>query len=229
MNMGRLGGRHWVALAAGFSLMLLVSCGRDSDDSGKDGKKFSPTRAASEYQMLQAQLKLAATNKPYLVFDFAHKQIAIKLKEMVVWNYPLEVSAEDVAEIGDFVERFHAGNQLVRPITETHLFSGTSKTPDSILNIVSGVTKVKPELMQRELPEHFQLHWTENVIVDIRTDVKGEPTDKFKNTIFEIRHALQKPFVGKSQITIKMPSSSALTLFRIGQPGFPTLVIPPAS
>ena len=83
--------------------------------------------------------------------------------------------------------------------------------------------------MQRELPEHFQLHWTENVIVDIQTDVKGQPTDKFKNTIFEIRHALQKPFVGKSQITIKMPSNSALTLFRIGQPGFPTLVIPPAS
>jgi hypothetical protein len=228
MKTGRWSGALKAIGAAGVCLMLVISCGDKTPGKGDD-KKFSPTKSAAEYQMLQAQLKLASTEKPYLVIDFARKQLSIKLKEMIVWAYPITISAEDAAEIGDFVERFQVGSTLVRPITKTYLFSGTSKTPDSILNIVSGVTKVRPELMQRELPEHFQLQWGENVIIDFQTDVKGQPTDKFKNTIFEIRHALQKPFVGKSQITVKMPSANALTLFRIGQPGFPTLVIPPAS
>lgn len=209
-------------------LLCLVSCAKkDSADAKSSGeKKFSPTHAASEYQMLQAQLKLASTDKPYLVLDFAQKQLRLELEGTLVWNYPLDVSPDDIAEIGDFVERFHSGSQLVRPITQTYLFSGQTKTSDSILNIVSEVTKVKAELLQRELPEHFQLFWGENVSIDIFTDIKGQPTDKFKNTVFEIRHALQTPF-GKARITIKMPSGRALTLFRVAQPGLPTFVIPP--
>ena len=209
-------------------IFLLASCSKKDATEGKQGaeKKFSPTHAALEYQTLQAQLKLANTDKPYLVLDFARKQLRLELKGTLVWNYPLDVSQDDIAEIGDFIDRFHTGSQLVRPITQTYLFSGQSKTPDSVLNIVSSVTKVKVELLQRELPEHFQLFWGENVSIDIFTDIKGQPTDKFKNTIFEIRHALQTPF-GKSKITIKMPSGSALTLFRVAQPGLPTIVVPP--
>ncbi len=208
--------------------LIVLSCGgKETNDAKANGdKKFNPTHAATDYQMLQAELKLANTDKPYLAIDFARKRLALMLKGMLVWSYPIDVSQDDAAEVSDFMERFYAGSQLVRPISETHLFSGQTKTPDSILAIVSEATKFKPELLQRELPEHFQLLWGENVIVDIQTDIKGKPTDKFKNTIFEIRHALQTPF-GKSQINITMKSDRALTLFRVAQPGLPTILFPP--
>jgi hypothetical protein len=217
-----------VLTGALLALALGVSCSRkgSADSKDGDGKKFNPSSAAVEYQLLQAQLRLSGTDKPYLVIDFDRKQIRVELKGTLVWGYPLDISPDDAAEVGDFVTRFRSNAEMVRPITQAHLFSGASKTPDSVLNIVSEVTKLRPELLQRELPERFDLLWGEYVILDVRTDQKGVQTDKLKNTIFEIRHAIQTP-LGKSKITIKMPADRALTLFRVAQPGLPTLVIPP--
>ena len=215
-------------LSALLLLIIAVSgCGGNGADSGTTAKGWNADKAAAEYKQIQAELKLANLEKPYFVIDFAEKQLLLKLRGAVVWEYPLTFQATDNEEVWDFVERFQGKDaKLIRTITETHLFSAQSKTPDSILSIVSGVTKFKPELLQRELPERFQLLWGDKVVLDVRTDIKGKPTGKLENTMFEVRHAIQTPF-GKAQVTIKMDPTKALTLYRAAQPGLPTMVVPP--
>ena len=88
------------------------------------------------------------------------------------------------------------------------------------------MTNFDAALLQRELPARFELHWGDEVIMDIRTDVEGKPVDKFKNTIVEVRNLLQSP-LGSSKIMIKMDPVHALTLYRMAQPGLATMVQPP--
>jgi hypothetical protein len=218
---------RFALLSAVIALLLAVAgCGDGDSSAGSSNRNPGP---AGEYKMIQAELKLAKLEKPYFVIDFAKKELLIKLRGAVVWEYPLSIPASDNEEVWDFVERFQGReSQLIRTITETHLFAAQVKTPDSILAIVSGVTKLKPELLQRDLPERFQLLWGDKVILDVKTDIKGKPTDKLENTMFEVRHAIQTPF-GKAQLTIKMDPTKALTLYRAAQPGFPTMIIPPKS
>lgn len=212
--------------AVAVSLLAVGGCGGDGDKAGASARVKS---AAREYQMIEAELKLANMVKPYFVIDFADQQLLIKLRGAIVWKYPLGLQITDKEEEWDFVDRFQGKEgQLIRTITETHLFAAQAKTPDSILAIVSEATKFKPELLQRELPQRFQLLWGDKVILDIQTDIKGTPTDKLGNTMFEVRHAIQTPF-GKTQLTVKMDPTKALTLYRVAQPGLPTMVIPPKS
>lgn len=206
------------------ALVAVIGCG--DGDSGASAPGWTPE---NEYQRIHAELKLADLEKPYFVIDFAGKQLLLKLRGATVWQYPLTFGENDLEEVLDFVDRFQTReSKLIRTITETHLFAAQDKTPDSILAIVSEVTKLKPALLQRNLPERFQLLWGDKVILDIKTDIKGTPTDKFENTIFEVRHAIQTPF-GKAHLTVKMDPTKALTLYRVAQPGLPTMVIPPKS
>ena len=225
--------RHTPILAAAavcltIVLGLLLGCSGKGTDGNSRRSAPGVESDAARYQRMQAELKLAAMVKPYLVINFAEKRLMIKLRNAVVWSYPLTVTEGDKDEMWDFVERFQGDQtKLIRTITETHLFAAQAKTPDSILAIISDATKFKPELLQRELPERFQLLWGDNVILDIHTTIKGKPTDKMANTIFEVRHALQTPF-GKAHVSIEMDPTKALTLYRVAQPGLPTMVLPPS-
>jgi hypothetical protein len=181
-----------------------------------------------EYQVIQSELRLAETEKPYLVLDFKDKELRLMLKGAVVWNYPLSVAAGHDDELWEFIKLFVGKeHHLIRPLSETHLFAAQSQTPDSILAIVSEVTKFKPELLQRVVPARFQMLWGNDLILDIQSDAKGKETDKFKNTILEVRHVLQLPF-GEAHLTITMDKVRAVTLLRVAQPGLPTLLYPPA-
>jgi hypothetical protein len=209
----------------------LAGCGSKSDTGNGDAgskKKQTVAEANSEYQLLQAELKLASTKKVYLEIRFDLKELRLKIEDAVVWDYPLDFSAADSDDVREFVNQFSRnGTTLVRPLGETYLFAAREKTPDSILAIVSEVTKFKPELMQRELPQRFQLRWGDNVILDVHTDVHGKPISKLKNTMLEVRHVLQST-IGEAHLSVKMDQVHAMTLFRVSEPGLPTIVYPPA-
>ncbi|HVP06223.1 MAG TPA: hypothetical protein VMS71_00165 [Candidatus Acidoferrum sp.] len=211
---------------------LQFSCGGKSDngaDKSAGEKKFNAGKAQLDYQLLQAELKLAEKEQVYLELRFDLKQLRLMLKGAVVWSYPLDLSEQDSDDISDFVDMFRGSSGiLARPLSETYLYAAQEKTPDSVLAIISEVTKFKPELLQRELPQRFQLHWGDNVILDIKTDVQGKPTSKFKNTMLEVRHVIQST-LGEAHLTVKMDATHALTLFRVAQPGLPTLIFPPSA
>ncbi len=174
-----------------------------------------------------AEAKLAESDKVYLMVDLAHKELQLILKGAVVWNYPLKMEKENPGDLREFARLFRRNeNLVVRPLSEKHLFASKSRTPDSILAIVSEVTKFRPELLQREMPERFQLLWGDDLILDVRTDVQGTPISKFKNTIVEIRRVLQRP-LGEAYLSVKMDPVRALTLYRMAQPGLPTILIAP--
>jgi len=217
--------------ACGLLLALSLSCRqnepRQSADQAAEDRKWNREQAQVDYELVQAELRLAKSTKPYMVLDVHNKELLLKLKGAVVWGYPMDIAEADSEDVLNFVERF-LGNRkhLIRPLAEKHLFSASEKTPDSILAIVGEAVNVNPDLLQRLVPQRFQLLWNHGLILEVRTDAPGKSTSRFKNTFFEVRRALQKPF-GESYIVVKMSPDEALTLYRASRPGLPTLIYPP--
>ena len=211
-------------------LSLFAACqkgGRQSDQAESAGdSRWDWQGAELEYRQIQAELNLARTVKPYLVLDFRKREIEIRLKGADVWNNPMETVDGDYGVLVDFSKRFQGNEQLlVRPVTENQLFASSEKTPDSILAIVGKAVNVNPELMQRKVPQRFRILWNHNLIIEVRTDVAGKPGSRLKNTLAEVRRALQLPF-GEAYLVIKMDPDRAVTLYRASEPGMPTLIIP---
>jgi hypothetical protein len=210
--------------------LAILSCrGKDGAESssGDGNTHWNRKSAETEYKLLQAELRLARTEKPYLVLDIANKELSIRLKGATVWGFPMNISETDSGDLKDFVERFQeGGHRYIRPITEKHLFAYSKETPDSILEIVGKAVNIDPSLMQRAVPERFLLLWDNGLVLDIRTGVVGRPTSRFQNTMAELRRTLQRPF-GESQLIMKMTPEEAITLYRASEPGLPTLVYPP--
>ena len=229
---GRRTARPGVVLALGTVMCVsFLSCRHqeaESPSSGSADGKWNRSAAEIEYRFAQIEMQLAQKASPYLVLDLNRGQLLLKLKGTIVWNYPMEFAATDKQEVRKFAERFRDdGKSLARPIIGKHLFAAKDKTPDSILAIVGKVVRVAPELLQRELPEHFLLSWGDGLVLEIHTDITGAPPiSKFQNAMAEVRKALQRPFGGVS-LVIKVDLEKALTLYRATRQGMPTLVIPP--
>jgi hypothetical protein len=183
-------------------------------------------KAELQYRLIQTELLLAKSNQPYLVIDLDKNQLQLKLKGAVVWNQPIQLVETDSQEVKDFARRFEGEHdQLVRSLSDKFLFTARNKTPDSILVIISDAVKAKPELMQRDVPERFQLLWSSDLILEVRTEIAGKPKEKLKSTMLEIRHAIRRPF-GEAHIIVTMTPEAALTLYRASHPGLPTFLYP---
>jgi len=181
-------------------------------------------RTELQYRLIQTELLLAKSNEAYLVINLDKNLLQLMLKGAVVWSQPIQFVETDSQEVRDFVLRFEGENkELVRPLSDKFLFTAQNKTPDSILTIVSEAVKAKPELMQRDVPERFQLFWDSNLILEVRTEIMGKPKEKLKGTIVEVRHAIQRPF-GEAHIILKMTPEAALTLYRAAHPGLTTFL-----
>lgn len=207
---------------------LFLSCGqRDSSSTTTTkGKEWSPQQAELEYRVIQAELKLSQSKNAYLVLDFRRNQLEIKVQGATVWNYPLTLEQTELSELHEFSDRFLGSKQtVVRPLLYKYLFAASSRTPDSILAIISGATMFPSELLQRTVPERFQLKWSDDIILDVRTDIVGKPESKWKNTMVEFRQAIAGR-LGDAYVTVKMPKDNAITLYRAAVIGLPTLIYP---
>lgn len=210
----------------------LTGCQKKETDSQtskkvETGKKWDTKSPDFEYSLIQSELKLAQLKKPYFVIDLQHKKLILKLNGAVVWDIPMQIEADGSDTPEDFSNRFIADNPvLVRPVFDKHLFAGVEKSSDSVLKIVSEVVRAKVDLMQREVPERFQLEWENGLVMEFRTEIAGQPRSKFKNTMVELRRTLQRPF-GESYMILRMDSEHAITLYRIAERGLPTIVYPP--
>jgi hypothetical protein len=212
----------------GLLLMACLSGCKDKPAAQKPAEKQSPAKSTpvsseSEYLRIKMELKLAQQKEIYLVFNLPRKQIELKLQGTIVWSNPLQLVGDNLAE---FAEHFMGSEKrLVRPLYDKYLFSSVEKSSDSVLKIVSEVVRAKIDLMQRQVPERFQLIWDKDLILEVRTEIAGKPRPGFKNIIFQIRETLQRPF-GGAILVIRMDSDHALTLYRAAERGLPTLIYP---
>jgi len=218
---------RFLAVAVALSLAL-AACGGNSGEAPAAGAaaKWDQKSAENEYRLIRAEIKLAESEKPYLVLNLATQRVQLRLKGVVVWEYPLELIDTDKGELRDFSSDFMGDKEtMVRPVLEQYLFAAQEQTPDSVLAIISDATKFDKSLLQRELPSRFQLRWAGGLVLDIRTDVEGKETSSFKNRLRDLQQAIARPF-GHEIITCRMPKDNALTLYRTARPGVPTLLIP---
>jgi len=209
----------------------MVACQKKSADARpqKDdkGKTWDLKSQNFEYALLQSELKLAKLKKPYFVIDLEHERLDIKINGVVVWSIPIQTETEDSDSPQNFSSRFYSNTPtLVRPLLDKHLFAGKEQSSDSVLKIVSEVVRADVDLMQREVPERFQLEWDNGLFIEFRTEIAGQPRSKFKNTMVELRRTLKRPF-GESYMIVRMDSERAITLYRVAESGLPTIVYPP--
>jgi hypothetical protein len=141
----------------------------------------------------------------------------------VVWSCPLEIASGDSGDLERFVRHFRSDDQFARLVSAKHLFAGAERTPDSILAIVGQVVKADPNSLQRDLPERFQVFWGWDLVLEVRTDIVGQPISKFRNARLAVLEAIRRPF-GETRLVIRMTPEQALTLYRAAVPGLPTAV-----
>ncbi len=189
-------------------------------------KEESLSEIQSKYQLLRTELFLAETGKVYLTINIPERKLELRLKGAKVWQTPLNIVEGDLGILKKFQNRFSRNGERWRlPVVSKYLFAYQDKMPDSVLAIVSEVLNVKKELLQREVPERFRIYWSDDLIMDIVTDVSGQSRSFFKNKIVEAHTALRRPF-GATQLVVKTPPDKALTLYRIAGEGLETLLIP---
>ena len=224
--------RRWITLTTCGLLLCsaLSACQKKQSEqesvTDQGNKQWDRQRAESEYRLIQAELGLAKTKKVYLVINLQEKELQLKLEGAVVWSSPINVVQTDSLPLSKFEELFRTDEaQLIRPLSAKHLFTAMEKTPDSVLAIVGQVVRVDPELLQRDVPERFQMLWGSNLTLEVRTDINGKSKSPLKSTLVELRHVLRKSF-GETYIIVKMEPDLALTLYRVAQPGLPTLFYP---
>jgi hypothetical protein len=225
-------GKIVAILMAGIILIIGINACKDKKEPpAKQGrietKKWDFKSENFDFALAQAELQLAGLKKPYLVLDFSKNKLILKLNGVAVWDVPMEITADESDSPEDFTERFFSDNNLlVRPLFDKHLFAGKGQSSDSVLKIISGVVRASVELMQREVPERFQLEWENGLLIEFRTEIMGQPKSKFKNTLVELRRTLQRPF-GESAMVVRLDSKHAITLYRVAERGLPTLIYPP--
>jgi len=209
-------------------LAIALSCGTGDNNKASvppDSRaKWDRRSAEKEYRTLMAQIDLANTGQIYLAVDFNKGALKLMLKGAVVWDCRMDLEFADSLEVREFIDRFRGDNErLVRPLAGKYLYEATDKISDSILTVVGEAVKVDPRMLQRDLPERFQLIWEDDMIMEIHTDIEGRPISIFKNAIEEIRRKITSPF-GKATVIMKMEPDDALTLFRASERGMLTIV-----
>jgi hypothetical protein len=213
------------ALATGLALGLV--CRGAADTVKRESGAWDPVAAAEQYRYATFELALARTGGTYMVLDLDRREIFLKVKGAVVWNADMEIAPGDSGDVEGFVRRFKNDRDLLlRMLESRHLFAAKEKTPDSILVIVGRVVKADPQLLQRDIPERFQLAWGWDLVLDVRTDIVGEPRSRPKNLLVSVLDAVRRPF-GAVCLHARLASDDALTLYRAASPGMPTLIVSP--
>jgi hypothetical protein len=225
--------RQWIVLLLCIVLVcaVVLTCQKKHSEQTpipeSGNNKGEHLHAELDCRLLQAELALIKSDSLYLVLNLKQNELQLKMKGVVVWNSPINLIETDSQGLAKFARRFQGEEELlIRPISYKHLFTAQNKTPDSILVIISDAVRAKPELMQRDVPGRFELLWGYGLILEIQTDIVGNPKSRFKNTMVEVRHALRYPF-GEAHVIVKMSPEDALTLYRATHPGMPTLLYPP--
>lgn len=184
----------------------------------------SPEEIAKEKAKLEAEMALADSAKPYLVLDLERRMLLIKLGGAVVWEHLLELADADEKKIKDFMVSLENPEQhYVRYIKEKHLFSGKEQTPDSVLSIVGEALKIDKALIQRQIPERFQLEFDDGFVMEFRSAVKGKETSKFKNTVLSVKNVFNQLF-GEVFLVTTIDSIASITLYRMAEPGVPLIL-----
>jgi hypothetical protein len=206
------------------ALVLLFAACEQKQPASEKQKIWDRNSATAEYQLIQTELQLSDSAKPYLVINGPKNRLEIRLKGSVVWNSPLSSGDEAPVNLDRFLRQFEEEGILQRAVTKKYLFAATEKNPDSVLAIVSKALDVDQSLLQREVPSRFQLNWGDNLVMDVSTSAVGKPASPFKNTLMKVGQALKSPF-GEVRLVLRMDSNKAVTFWRVMQVGVPTLVI----
>jgi hypothetical protein len=218
----------WRAVLALSLLVILVSRpvggiaggAPGSDPPGAQG--LHPVDA--EFRSVWAEFRLAEGGRPYLILDVAERRIDLRLKGALVWTCPIEFEAPDSLVTFE-TKPYLVGerNPPVEVLTGKHLYTYRDVFADSMLAVVSRVSRARADNLQRREPGHFEMRFSHGFVIDVHTgaeDVHGSWT---ANALAAVRDALLAPLTGP-ELKIRMEPRDALTLYRAAMPPLPMVV-----
>ncbi len=214
-----------VCLLLAASLMLIVSC-RGERAAEREGSQVARLRALEEYRVLQAEVAVASTESLYLVLDFAHARMDLRMRGTRVWSYPLRARNGEKA-VEAFLRRFRGDEgRVVGVVHWKHRFRGQEKIPPQVLGVVGTSLGVSPEALQRVVPQRVLLSFGDRTYVDIHTEVTGRVGSRTRDVLAGWKKAMGL-LAGGACVDLSVEGLEALTLHDAVRRGTPVLVVPP--
>ena len=112
--------------------------------------------------------------------------------------------------------------RVVRGLAQKYLYTARDQTPDSVLTIVGNVLNLDPREMQREVPGWVELKWQDDLVLEVRADVDGQPMPGVDLKIVKLQQKLRRPF-GETRLRVHIDRRDALTIYRLAGPGLAVL------
>lgn len=221
---------HTLALASALFALCAPAPAAGERPAARPASGAASPRAdlIDEYRQAASELRICGEETPYLVIDAERGRLLLKRNGAALWDVPLRVDG-DAGALARFADGFLGDDRrFVRTIRGRHLYSFSGQNPDSVLVIVSEVVRAKTDLMQRVVPERFDIAWSGDMVLEIRTDRPGTRRSRVSNLFASLRRAVA--LWGKGErLVVRIDAGRAVTLYRVAGKGLPTIVYPDRS
>jgi len=205
-----------VAIAVG-------GCGDNTDKADQSADVSDDARKQYEARLIVTEDQLAAKELPYLVITPAKRLLQIKLAGTVVRDFHFQFAGDTAA--GSFAADWIESGRPARQVGKVHLFEVSKKLNDTVVAVVSRVTKVPEDQIQRYVPQRMLVVLRGGFRIDINSEVEGRPLSSFGNLTQSLRDQFGGLF-GAERLEIQVTGDEAMALYGVCQPGTPVLLTP---
>ena len=178
--------------------------------------KSSPSETALENRrtaLREADSQTAADTIPYLVLDFHNGRIVFRMGGAVVKECLFHVGSDSQA-VREFVDAGTGEKTPLRRVDRVHLFQAAECVGDTVLSIVSEVTRAGEEQIQRYVPESMLIVLSDGTRITAHTDIAGETLSSWRNTKEKVVSFLAS-LIGKESLTIDLSGPDAMALYGV--------------
>jgi hypothetical protein len=186
-----------------FAIVLYPGCG------GNNETKAPATDAVTSIK--GAENKLARSGQPYLIFDLNKKRLSIMLFGADVRD--LEFACDSL-HMGDWKSGLALKTTADDSVKSVHLSSARAVVGERELSIISEVSQVRQEEIQRYMPEEMTIYLSQGYRVRIKTDVEGNPVSRFANLGNWIKET-GDAVLGGRVIELKMSGPDAMAFYGV--------------
>ena len=159
----------------------------------------------------------------YMVLDVERHEFALWYGSWELYSCGFTL-AGDTTETVDFAERWRSPDRpMWQKVERRGVWSGRPAVSDTVIAVVSEVSKVDPNLIKRVYPDRFLLEITGGFRILILTPEGANQKRKFDERWSAIKHWLVS-FGSFEELTIVVSADDAQSLYYALEPGTPVLL-----
>jgi hypothetical protein len=158
----------------------------------------------------EAERHLVAEARPYVLLDLKKQEFLIKLQGAKVRRCPFQ--AADSNALANFAQGWIRRNQPAQMVDRVHLFAATGVLDDKELQVLSEVSDVDKDRIQRYLPGDMLIVLSSGMRLRITTEKTGG-TISFLGNIREDFLSGFWSFLGRKALRVHLTADDAMSLY----------------